>query len=75
MDAVNYSYSSDGSMRSDAFSFAAINLKAGLCHRTDLQVVIEPTFRKVGSDVNFGMNVGHRTTGTIRVGDPVTLND
>jgi hypothetical protein len=42
MDAVNYSYSSDGSMRSDAFSFAAINLKAGLCHRTDLQVVVEP---------------------------------
>jgi hypothetical protein len=44
MDAVNYSYSSDGSMRSDAFSFAAINLKAGLCHRTDLQVVIEPYY-------------------------------
>jgi uncharacterized protein YcbX len=31
------------------------------------------TFRKVGSDVNFGMNVGHRTTGTIRVSDPVVV--
>lgn len=42
MDVVNYSYDSDGSIRSDAFSFAAINLKAGLCNRADLQVILEP---------------------------------
>ena len=33
------------------------------------------TFRKVGSDVNFGMNVAHRATGTIRVGDAVVVLD
>lgn len=42
MDLVNYAYDSDGSIRSDAFSFAAVNLKAGLCNRTDLQILLEP---------------------------------
>jgi len=41
MDAVNYSRDDEGSIRSEAFSFATINLKAGLCNRADLQVVVE----------------------------------
>lgn len=42
MDVANYSHDSDGTIRSDAFNFAAINLKVGLCNRVDLQVVLEP---------------------------------
>ncbi len=42
MDAVNFSREEDGSSRTEAFSFAAMNLKVGLCNRADLQVILEP---------------------------------
>jgi hypothetical protein len=61
MDAVNYSHDSDGSIRTDAFSFAAINLKAGLCNRVDLQVILEPYNHVRTRDRSTGMT--HRQNG------------
>lgn len=42
MDVLNYAWDDEGGVRTESFGFATMNLKAGLCNRTDLQIVLEP---------------------------------
>ena len=57
-DLVNYTHDRDtsgGDTRTEAWSFATINLKAGLLEDVDLQVVIEPHSRVRSDDRAAGM--------------------
>jgi hypothetical protein len=42
MDAVNYARNNDSSIRTETLSIGVVNLKAGLCNRSDLQIILEP---------------------------------
>ncbi len=51
MDLVNYSYDryNQANIRAESWSFAAMNLKAGLCNNADLQLII-PTYNRARTD-------------------------
>lgn len=42
VDVVNYSHDRERNIRTESLSLGVVNLKAGLCHSADLQLVIEP---------------------------------
>lgn len=69
MDVVNYSHDRRNPDRApvtvESVSFAAVNLKLGLCDRVDLQVLLEPYSRVRIHDRATGMVERHRGFGDI----------
>jgi hypothetical protein len=46
MDIVNYTRDSEGGVRSESFVAGSLNLKAGLLHNVDLQVIVDSYVRE-----------------------------
>ncbi|MCW5552491.1 MAG: transporter [Verrucomicrobiae bacterium] len=65
MDAVNYSRDRERGIRTESLSLGVVHLKAGLCHSTDLQLVIEPYTTVRIRDRDAGTVDRHRGFGDI----------
>lgn len=65
LDAVNYSRDRERGIRTESLSLGVVNLKAGLCHSTDLQLVIEPYTTVRIRDRDAGTVDQHRGFGDI----------
>lgn len=65
MDAVSYSRDNDGSIRTETYNLAALNLKAGLCNWADLQVMVEPYISARIRDRDSGLTERHPGFGDI----------
>src|SRR5687767_13166520 len=65
MDAVNYAYNDDSSIRTETLGIGIINLKAGLCNRADFQVIIESYNSVRVRDRATGTTERHRGFGDI----------
>ncbi|AHF90087.1 hypothetical protein OPIT5_07475 [Opitutaceae bacterium TAV5] len=58
LDFVNYTYDSDGGIRTREYRVAPLNLKVGLLNHVDLQLMVDPYIRSQVKD----RNAGTRTT-------------
>ncbi|MBE0543568.1 MAG: transporter [Verrucomicrobia bacterium] len=65
VDAVNYSYDDGRGIRTESLSLGVVNLKAGLCNSTDVQLVLEPYTTVRIRDRDAGTSDRHRGFGDI----------
>ena len=73
MDAVNYAYNHDSSIKTETLSIGVMNLKAGLCNRADVQLILEPyTWVRI-RDGGAGTTERHRGFGDITTRVKVNL--
>ncbi len=65
MDAMNYSRDRERGIRTESLNLGVVNLKAGLCHSADLQLVLEPYTAVRIRDRDAGTSDRHRGFGDI----------